>query len=367
MYIHERKGWPAFHWNIRTLAEPLATVRYRQGGLIGQMKALGFPLQQEAVLKTLTKDVLKTSEIEGEKLDAEQVRSSVARHLGLEISGLKPVDRNVEGVVDMMLDATGHYDRPLTDERLFGWHAALFPTGRTGMMKIKTGVWRDESAGPMQVVSGAVGKEKVHFEAPKANRLKKEMTAFLGWFEGKDAIDPVLKAALAHLWFVTIHPFEDGNGRIARAIADMALARSEHSSQRFYSMSAQIKQEHKQYYDILEGTQKGTMDVTGWMLWFLDCLGRAIDGAHVTLKAVLDKARFWDRIKDEQLNDRQRTVINRLLDGFAGKLTSSKYAKLTKCSQDTAHRDIQTLVEIGVLVQNPEGGRSTSYSLAALT
>lgn len=366
MYIHERKGWPDFHWNIEKLAEPLASVRYRQGGLIGQMKGLGFRLQQEAVLETLTKDVLKTSEIEGEKLDAAQVRSSVARRLGLDIGGRKPADRNVEGVVEMMLDATSHYDRPLTDERLFGWHAALFPTGRSGMRKIKTGAWRDESAGPMQVVSGTIGKEKVHFEAPKADRLKKEMTAFLKWFEGKDVIDPVLKAGLAHLWFVTIHPFEDGNGRIARAIADMALARSEHSSQRFYSMPAQIKLEHKGYYDILASTQKGAMDVTAWMLWFLDCLGRAIDGAHLTLKAVIDKAHFWDRIKDVQLNDRQRTVINRLIDGFEGKLTSSKYAKLTKCSQDTAHRDIQALVERGVLVQSPEGGRSTSYSLAPM-
>jgi Fic family protein len=365
MYIHERKDWPDFHWNMKKLAEPLASVRYRQGVLIGQMKGLGFRLQQEAVLETLTKDVLKTSEIEGEKLDAEQVRSSVARRLGLNIGGLKPADRNVEGVVEMMLDATGRYDRPLTDERLFGWHAALFPTGRSGMTKIKTGAWRDESAGPMQVVSDAAGKEKVNFEAPKAAHLQKEMTAFLDWFEGKEAVDPVLKSGLAHLWSVTIHPFEDGNGRIARAIADMALARSERSSQRFYSMSAQIKQEHKGYYDILESTQKGTMDVTAWMLWFLDCLGRAIDGAHLTLKAVLDKARFWDRIKDGQLNDRQRSVINRLLDGFEGKLTSSKYAKLTKCSQDTAYRDIQALVERGVLVQNPEGGRSTSYSLAA--
>ncbi len=364
MYVHERKDWPDFHWSIEKLAEPLASVRYRQGGLIGQMKGLGFRLQQEAVLETLTKDVLKTSEIEGEKLDAEQVRSSVARRLGLDIGGLKPADRNVEGVVEMMLDATGRYDRPLTDERLFGWHAALFPTGRSGMTKIKTGAWRDESAGPMQVVSGAIGKEKVHFEAPKAGRLKKEMTAFLKWFKGKDAIDAVLKAGLAHLWFVTIHPFEDGNGRIARAIADMTLARSEHSSQRFYSMSAQIKVEHKEYYDILEATQKGTMDVTAWMLWFLDCLGRAIDGAHLTLKAVIDKARFWERIKDAPLNERQRSVINRLLDGFEGKLTSSKYAKLTKCSQDTAHRDIQALLERLILVQNPEGGRSTNYSLA---
>ena len=364
MYIHEHSDWPDFHWSIEKLAEPLASVRYRQGGLIGQMKGLGFRLQQEAVLETLTKDVLKTSEIEGEKLDAEQVRSSVARRLGLDIGGLKPADRTVEGIVEMMLDATGHYDRPLTDERLFGWHAALFPTGRSGMTKIKTGAWRDERVGPMQVVSGAIRKEKVHYEAPKADRLKKEMGAFLKWFEGKDAIDPVLKAGLAHLWFVTIHPFEDGNGRIARAIADMALARSEHSGQRFYSMSAQIKLEHKDYYDVLEATQKGTMDVTKWMLWFLDCLGRAIDGAHLTLKAVIDKARFWERIKDEPLNERQRSIINRLLDGFEGKLTSSKYAKLTKCSQDTAHRDIQALIERRVLIQNPEGGRSTSYSLA---
>jgi len=351
---------------MEKLAEPLASVRYRQGGLVGQMKGLGFRLQQEAVLETLTKDVLKTSEIEGEKLGAELVRSSVARRMGLDIGGLRPADRNVEGVVEMMLDATGHYDRRLTDKRLFGWHAALFPTGRSGMTKIKTGAWRGESAGPMQVVYGAGGKEKVHFEAPKADRLKKEMTAFIDWFEGEDAIDPVLKSGLAHLWFVTIHPFEDGNGRIARAIADMALARSEHSSQRFYSMSAQIKVEHKEYYDILESTQKSTMNVTDWMLWFLDCLGRAIDGAHVTLKTVLDKARFRDRIKDMQLNERQRSVINRLLDGFEGKLTSSKYAKLTKCSQDTAHRDIRALVERGVLVQNPEGGRSTSYSLEPL-
>jgi Fic family protein len=366
MYIHERKDWPDLHWNMEKLAETLASVRYRQGGLIGQMKGLGFRLQQEAVLETLTTDVLKTSEIEGEKLDAEQIRSSVARHLGMDIGGLRPADRNVEGIVEMMLDATGRYDRLLTEERLFGWQASLFPTGRSGMTKIKTGAWRDERAGPMQVVSGAVGREKVHFEAPKANRLEREMTAFLKWFEAKDAIDPVLKAGLAHLWFVTIHPFEDGNGRIARAIADMALARSEHSSQRFYSMSAQIKQGHKEYYDILEHTQKGTLDVTAWMLWFLDRLGRAIDGAHVTLKAVLDKARFWDRIKDVPLNGRQRSVINRLLDGFEGKLTSSKYAKLTKCSQDTAYRDIQALVERNVLDQNPEGGRSTSYSLAPL-
>ena len=364
MYIHELKGWPRFHWRAEKLAEPLAAVRHRQGRLIGHMEALGFDLQQEAVLQTLTSDVLKSSEIEGEKLDAEQVRSSIARRLGMDIGALKPADPNVEGVVEMMVDAARHYDQPLTAERLFGWHASLFPTGRSGMTKISAGAWRDESSGPMQVVSGPLGKERVHFEAPKAGRLAGEMKPFLAWFEGHDPIDSVLKAGLAHLWFVTIHPFDDGNGRIARAIADMALARSENSPQRFYSMSAQIRQEHKAYYDILEATQKGTMDVTPWMEWFLGCLGRAIDGAHVTLSAVLGKARFWERIKAEQLNERQRLVINRFLDGFEGKLTTSNYAKLAKCSQDTAHRDILALVDHAVLIQNPEGGRSTSYSLA---
>ncbi len=314
--------------------------------------------------QTLTADVLKSSEIEGEKLDAAQVRSSIARRLGIDIGALTPADRNVEGVVEMMLDATRHYDQPLTAERLFAWHASLFPTGRSGMNTIKTGAWRDDNTGPMQVVSGAIGKERVHFEAPKADRLAAEMGSFLGWFEGKDQIDPVLKAGLAHLWFVTIHPFDDGNGRIARAIADLALARSENSPQRFYSMSAQIRLERNAYYDILELTQKGTMDVTPWMEWFLGCLGRAIDGAQDTLSVVLDKARFWERIQDVQLNDRQRLVINRLLDGLEGKLTTSKYAALAKCSQDTAHRDIAALVDHGVLVRNPEGGRSTSYSLA---
>jgi Fic family protein len=328
------------------------------------MAVLGFDLQQEAILETLTADVLKSSEIEGEKLNAEQVRSFIARRLGMDMGALKPADRNVEGVVEMMLDATRHYEQPLTDERLLAWHASLFPTGRSGMTKISAGAWRDDSTGPMQVVSGPIGKEHVHFEAPRAKRLAKEMRAFLNWFEGKELMDPVLKAGLGHLWFVTIHPFDDGNGRIARAIADMALARSENSPQRFYSMSAQIRQERSAYYDILERTQKGTMDVTRWMEWFLGCLGRAIDGAHVTLSAVLSKARFWERIKSVQLNDRQRLVVNRLLDGFEGKLTTSKYATLAKCSQDTAYRDILALVDHGVLSQNPEGGRSTSYSLA---
>ena len=264
----------------------------------------------------------------------------------------------------MMLDATRHYDRPLTAERLFAWHASLFPTGRSGMTRIRTGDWRDDGTGPMQVVSGPVGNEHVHFEAPKADRLEAEMQGFLDWFETDSSIDPVLKAALAHLWFVTIHPFDDGNGRVARAIADMALARSENSPQRFYSMSAQIRQERNAYYGILEETQTGGMDITPWMEWFLGCLGRAIDGAQTTLSAILAKARFWEHAQGVPLNDRQRLVLNWLLDGFEGKLTTSKYAQLAKCSQDTALRDILPLVERGILVRNPEGGRSTSYALA---
>jgi Fic family protein len=364
MYIHELPEWPKFDWKQDQLAGPLASVRHRQGRLIGHMEALGFNLQREAVLQTLTVDVLKSSEIEGEKLDGEQVRSSIARRLGIDIGALKAADRNVEGVVEMMLDATRQYDRPLTADRLFAWHTLLFPAGRGAMSKIRTGAWRDDSSGPMEVVSGPMGKEFVHFEAPKAERVAGEMRAFLDWFEGGAAIDPVQKAGLAHFWFVTIHPFDDGNGRIARAIADMALARSETSPQRFYSMSSQIRQERNAYYDILEGTQKGTLDITPWMDWFLGCLGRAINGAQVTLSGVLAKARFWERMLRVQLNERQRLVIGRLLDGFEGKLTTSKYAKLTRCSQDTAYRDILLLVEDGVLVRDAAGGRSTTYSLA---
>ncbi|MEO8591744.1 MAG: Fic family protein [Candidatus Solibacter sp.] len=363
MYIHERKDWPKFHWNAEKLAEPLASVRHRQGKLIGHMEALGFNLQQEAVLQTLTTDVLKSSEIEGEKLDTGQVRSSLARRLGMDIGALKSADRHVEGVVEMMLDATRHYDQSLTADRLFGWHASIFPMGRSGMTRIRAGAWRDDSTGPMQVVSGPLGEEHVHYEAQKAALVDAEMQIFLSWFEGRSDLDGVWKAAMAHLWFVTIHPFDEGNGRIARAIADMALARSENSPQRFYSMSAQIRQERNDYYDMLERTQKGTMDITPWMEWFVGCLGRAIDGAQTTLRTVLVKARFWQRIKDVQLNERQRLVINRLLDGFEGKLTSSRYAALAKCSQDTAHRDIVALVAQYILVQNPEGGRSTSYAL----
>ncbi|MGH9347180.1 MAG: Fic family protein [Vicinamibacterales bacterium] len=365
-YIHELPDWPSFRWDHERLAAPLAGARHLQGRLIGQMEALGFEVKEEAVLRTLTDDVLKSSEIEGEKLDADQVRSSVARRLGMDIGGLKPADRHVEGVVEMMLDATQRYDHPLTQERLFGWHAALFPTGRSGMHRITVGAWRDDSATPMQVVSGPVGRERVHFEAPAAERLDEEMRRFLEWFNADVTTEPVLKAALAHLWFVTIHPFGDGNGRIARAIADMGLARSEGSSQRFYSMSAQVREERSDYYRILEQTQQGTMDITPWMEWFLGCLTRAIEGAQAALSGVIAKARYWEKLRDMPLNERQRLVISRLLEGFEGKLTTSKWAALTKSSQDTALRDIQQLVERGVLVRNVAGGRSTSYSLAGL-
>jgi len=363
-YIHELPDWPKFQWDEGRLAIALAAARHLQGRLVGQMEALGFKVREESVLRTLTEDVLKSSEIEGEKLDANQVRSSVARRLGIDIGGLQPADRHVEGVVEMMLDATQQYDQPLTTERLFGWHASLFPTGRSGMHRITVGAWRDDRTAPMQVVSGPVGRERVHFEAPAADRLEEEMLRFLDWFNGDATTEPVLKAALAHLWFVTIHPFDDGNGRIARAIADMSLARSEGSSQRFYSMSAQIRDQRGEYYGILERTQKGTMDVTPWMEWFLGCLTRAIEGAQAALSSVIEKARYWEKLRDVPMNERQRLVINKLLEGFEGKLTTSKWAALTKSSPDTALRDIQQLVERGVLLRNPAGGRSTSYSLA---
>jgi Fic family protein len=365
-YIHDLADWPSFRWESRLLSAKLAEVRYRQGRLVGQMKALGFPLRTEAVLQTLTEDVLKSSEIEGEVLDRQQVRSSIARRLGIDIGGLTAADRHVEGVVEMMLDATQHYTKALTGERLFSWHAALFPTGRSGMSRIKVGAWRDDKTGPMQVISGPIGKERVHFEAPGAGRLRVEMKKFLDWFNKDDASDLVLKAGIAHLWFVTIHPFDDGNGRIARAIADMVLARSEDSSQRFYSMSAQIQQERKRYYEILEATQKGTLDITDWLGWFLDCLGRAFERAEGTLAAVLTKDRFWDQYASAGLNERQRQIVNQLLDGFEGKLTSSKWAKLAKCSQDTALRDIEDLVRKGILNKDAAGGRSTSYSLVGI-
>lgn len=365
-YIHELKTWPRFRWSQERLAGQLAAVRHRQGRLIGRMEALGFTLRTEAVLHTLTEEVVTSSEIEGEVLDKAHVRSSLARRLGMEAGALTATDRNVEGVVEMTLDATQKFDAPLTAERLFAWHAALFPTGRSGMSRIRVGAWRDDSSGPMQVVSGPIGRERVHYRAPAARLLRREMRAFLAWFNSGESCDAVVKAGIAHLWFVTVHPFDDGNGRIARAIADMALARSENSARRFYSMSAQIRAERKAYYDVLEATQTGDLDITDWLEWFLGCLDRAFDGAETVLAAVLKKARFWELHGAERFNDRQRKVLNRVLDGFEGKLTSSKWAALGECSQDTASRDIDDLVKRGILAKDPAGGRSTSYSLAVV-
>ena len=362
-YVHELPDWPRFQWDQDRLASPVAEIRHRQGRLLGRMEGLGFSLRKQAELETLTLDVLKTSEIEGEDLNANQVRSSIAKRLGVELAGTVPADRNVEGVVEMMLDATQNFDKPISKDRLFDWHAALFPTGRSSMQKIIVGGWRDDSKSPMQVVAGPMGKERVHYQAPPAAIVDREMSGFIDWGSLSDSLDPVLRAALAHFWFVTIHPFDDGNGRIARAITDLFLARSENSAQRFYSMSAQIRHERSDYYDILERTQKGTLDITPWMEWFLGCLGRAFDGTEVTLAAVLRKARFWEKYSSEPMNDRQRLILNKLLDGFDGKLTTVKWAKLTKSSHDTALRDIQNLIERGLLAKDPGGGRSTSYSL----
>lgn len=363
-YIHQDPDWPKFTWDSSEVLNLLASVRHRQGRLFGRMESLGFELREEAVLRTLTEDVTTSSEIEGESLDKEQVRSSIALRLGMDVGAVSPADRNVEGIVEMMLDATQRYREPLTQDRLFGWHAALFPTGRSGMTKIAVAAWRGQKAGPMQVASGRIGREHVHFEAPSWDRLNDEMTAFLTWFETKDDVDPVLRAAIAHLWFVTIHPFEDGNGRIARAIADMALSRSEESPQRFYSMSAQIRVERKGYYDILEETQKGELDVTAWLIWFLNCLDRAFDGAETILSNVLAKASVWERIGEQTVNDRQRKVLNLLLDGgFEGNLTAKKWGLLTKTSPDTGLRDINDLIERGILVRDDAKARATTYSL----
>ncbi|HEX3857244.1 MAG TPA: Fic family protein [Verrucomicrobiae bacterium] len=364
-YIHEKADWPNLKWNDVKLLPLLADVRHRQGRLLGRMEGLGFRLRAEASLTTLTADVIKSSAIEGELLDAEQVRSSIARRLGLDFGGNIKSSRDVEGVVEMMLDATQKYAEPLTAERLFGWHASLFPTGRSGMRRITVGAWRPADIGPMQVVSGPMGREKVHFEAPASDRLEHEVSAFLEWFEAANGIDPVLKAGIAHFWFVTIHPFEDGNGRISRAIADMALARAEGTIERFYSMSTQIEAEKKQYYLNLEQSQKGGVDINSWLEWFLGCLRRAVAGAEGGLASVLRKAKTWERINSQSpVNERQRKVINRLLDGFEGKLSTSKYAKLAKCSTDTALRDIGILLKRGVLIQETGGGRNTSYRLA---
>ena len=363
MFIWQRPEWPQLRQDEARLARILAGTRHAQGKLLGRMEALGFDMRNEATLRMLTEDVVKSSEIEGEILAPDQVRSSIASRLGLDVGGLPAPDREIDGVVEMTLDATRNYAVPLTEDRLFSWHAALFPTGRSGMQRIHVGEWRDDADGPTQVVSGPIGRQRVHYGAPPAGRLAGEMSAFLEWFEDARSMEPVLAAGLAHLWFVSIHPFEDGNGRIARAIADMALARSEDSPDRFYSMSAQIRLERNAYYDILEATQRGGLDITDWQVWFLECLGRAIESAWDTLAAVLTKAGFWEAHASVVFNGRQVKVLNRLLDGFEGKLTSSKWARMNRCSQDTANRDINDLIDRGILVRGPAGGRSTSYEL----
>lgn len=364
IYMHLLPNWPRFSWNQEQISSLLGEIRNRQGRLLGRLGALGFHMKAEASLQTLTLDVLKSSEIEGELLDPAQVRSSLARRMGMDIAGLVPSDRFVDGVVDMLLDATQNYQQALSADRLFGWHAALFPTGRSGMHQITVAAWRDnKTEDPMQVVSGAIGKEKIHFEAPSANRLEEEMQHFINWFNQDNQMEAVIKAAIAHLWFITIHPFDDGNGRIARAIADMQLARADESAYRFYSMSAQIRKQRKSYYEILESTQKGSMDITAWLNWFLACFGEAIEASNETLSAVLQKARFWEKHATTILNQRQQIMLNKLLDGFDGKLNSSKWAKITKTSSDTALRDIQDLLNKKILVKEIGGGRSTCYEL----
>ncbi len=359
MYIHQLKNWPLFTWNSTEVSTLLGTVRYQQGKILGQMQALGFGQLQENRLVTLTKDVLKTCEIEGEFLNPEQVRSSIARQLGIEIAGAVATERNVDGIVEMLLDATQNYNIPLTEERLFDWHSALFPTGRSGMFKIKTGAWRD---GAMQVTSGAMGKEIIHFEAPKAEKMQSEMKLFLDWIHNEKNLDPVLKAALAHLWFVTIHPFDDGNGRITRAITDMLLAQADESSQRFYSMSAQIQIERNTYYTLLESTQKGDLDCTDWIVWFLTCLLRSMKQTDETISKSIARTKFWETNKVTIFNARQQKIVQLLLDDFFGNLTVSKYAKISKISTDTALRDLQDLVKKEVLEQLGLG-RSTHYKI----
>ena len=363
VYIHQKKDWPNFKWDSEDIVNLLSEARNLQGRLQGKMEALGFELRNEALLDTLTLDVLKTSEIEGELLNHDQVRSSIARKLGLEIAGSVESDRNVDGVVEMMLDATQNCFKPLTKTRLFDWHAALFPTGRNGIYKIIVGDWRKDTTGPMQVISGPMEKEKVHFEAPNSDLLEKEMSSLLNWFSQNNKIDLVLKASIAHLWFVTIHPFDDGNGRITRALTDMLLAQADKSNQRFYSMSAQIRIERKQYYDILEKTQKGELNITNWIQWFLQCLINALNSTEEVLVKVLFKGNFWQIHSKTIINERQKKLINKLLDSFDGKLTSSKWAKIAKCSKDTAIRDINDLIEKEILRKEEAGGRSTNYEL----
>ncbi len=365
-YIWQQDDWPAWRFDLAALAGALADVSRAQGLLMGRLADVGLMLRDQASLAALTEDVVKTSQIEGESLDVGSVRSSIARRLGVDIGALAPADRHVEGVVDMVLDATLQCDAPLTKERLFSWHAALFPTGYSGLSKLNVATWRDDSSGPMQVVSGAIGRQRVHFEAPPANRLEAETARFLAWVNGPLNEPALIKAGLGHLWFVTLHPFDDGNGRIARAVGDLLLARADGSPQRFYSLSAQIQRERKAYYDILERTQRGSMDSTAWLAWFLNALHRAVEQAQHSLYAVLVKARFWQHWATTPLNDRQVKLLNRLLDGFEGRLTSSKWAAIARCSPDTALRDITDLLARGALRKSAAGGRSTSYELNEL-
>ncbi len=360
-YVWQNEAWPHWQYNAQSLMPLLSLVHQSLGHLMGRMRDQGMGAQDQATLTALTSDVLKTSEIEGEHLDADTVRSSIARRLGVDVGALKPADRHVDGVVEMILDATGSHATPLTAERLAAWHAALFPTGQSGLTPIRVGAWRDDANGPMQVVSGPMHRRRVHYEAPPAHRLPAEMADFLIWYETYQELDPVVKAGLAHLWFVTIHPFEDGNGRMARAIGDMALARADQSKQRFYSLSAQIQKERKDYYVLLEKTQKGNLDATEWLTWFLSCLLRAIQEADQALSAVLAKANFWRLWAGTPFNERQIKVINRMLDGFEGQLTNKKWAAIGKCSSDTALRDINDLMARGVLRPTQAAGRSTSY------
>jgi Fic family protein len=364
LYIWQSADWPKWRYDLSALTGPLTEVSRAQGLLLGRLADVGMALRDQASLAALTEDVVKTSEIEGEVLNVQSVRSSIARRMGVDIGAVAPVDRHVEGVVEMVLDATTRATDLLTAERLFGWHAALFPTGYSGITRIEVGQWRTDAEGPMQVVSGHMGRRKVHFQAPPAQALAAEIDRFLAWANSETGEPTLIKAGLAHLWFVTLHPFDDGNGRIARAVGDLFLARADGSPQRFYSLSAQIQRERKDYYEVLERTQKGSLDVTGWLSWFLGTLGRAVASSQTTLDAVLVKARFWQRWAGQPLNERQVKLLNRLLDGFDGKLTSSKWATIAKCSPDTALRDITQLLDLGVLQKTPGGGRSTGYELA---
>jgi len=363
LYIWAQKDWPHWRYDRQKLEQLLGQVRHAQGHLYGRMSHLGLELKTQASFQTITQDVIKTSAIEGETLNLDTVRSSIAVRLGLDIGALTPADRIVDGIVEMILDATGNAQKPLTLKRLKGWHAALFPTGYSGMSAIKVGAIRDDATGPMQVVSGPLHKQKVHFQAPPAKQLGSELKVFLAWLAEDGLHDPVIKAGLAHLWFVTLHPFDDGNGRIARAIGDMVLAQSELTGQRYYSLSSQIQKERKSYYEQLEATQKGSMDVTAWLEWFLGCLLRAIQGADEQLSHVLFKSAFWQHWAGASMNPRQIKLMNKMLDGFEGKLTTSRWASIAKCSTDTALRDITELLELGVLKRSESSGRSTSYLL----